>query len=813
MRKLYLLLTFIIFSPSVFSQDNKVVVVNGSDGAKLIVNGKDFIVNGMNWDYYPVGTNYTYSLWTQSDDFIKQALDEEMSLLKNMGVNTIRVYSGMPKKWIEYVYVNYGIYTMLNHSFGRYGLTINGIWQPNTEYSKPEVRDLLLKEANELATEYKDTKGLLLFLLGNENNYGLFWDGAETQNIPVEQRQSTKRAVAMYKLFDEAAVSMKKIDGSHPIAFCNGDLMFLDIINKECQDIDIFATNVYRGASFGDVFERVKKEYGKPVLFAEFGADAFNAITNQEDQTSQSYYLLNDWKEIYQNAAGLGKAQNALGGFTFQFSDGWWKYGQTADLDVHDTNASWSSGGYLRDYEQGQNNMNEEWFGICAKGPTNAKGFYELYPRSAYYVLKEAHKFNPYAAGASLASVNNHFDNIQVMDATLRARGDKAALDSQKGGKIRLSKLTAEFTTFSTGGSLITTPDTADPNNTEYPDKLGFDNMESFYVGVEGNPASNMKANVEFNILGNVASNPIDQIFYENRGRPVTVEGNNGDVRFDSNNRVQVYRASYSWNHKLFNLNGFYRTGHYHWGYEGDFFGLYPEANYGPSIDIYNGVAPSGFEMEGKKYFSGFKLAFGPQLWWGANPAVLLKYSKNIRKFNVTGIFHEDLAQQTDTESSFAIPQPKTRRLTLDINRKFGKFGVDVGGIWAGSPLNGREYQFVRGEGANEQVYQSTIESKDNWGGKAKFTYTGGKFNWYGQAAAMGLVANGGADYTQTYTGWRLKDSGSGNQYNFLSGLTYSIGNFRSHLTSYIKNRLKDQSMPVLRHREDQEISSTIRSW
>ncbi|HLA54645.1 MAG TPA: hypothetical protein VK623_00970, partial [Flavobacterium sp.] len=250
MRKLYLLLTFIIFSPSVFSQDNKVVVVNGSDGAKLIVNGKDFIVNGMNWDYYPVGTNYTYSLWTQSDDFIKQALDEEMSLLKNMGVNTIRVYSGMPKKWIEYVYVNYGIYTMLNHSFGRYGLTINGIWQPNTEYSKPEVRDLLLKEANELATEYKDTKGLLLFLLGNENNYGLFWDGAETQNIPVEQRQSTKRAVAMYKLFDEAAVSMKKIDGSHPIAFCNGDLMFLDIINKECQDIDIFATNVYRGASF-----------------------------------------------------------------------------------------------------------------------------------------------------------------------------------------------------------------------------------------------------------------------------------------------------------------------------------------------------------------------------------------------------------------------------------------------------------------------------------------------------------------------------------------------------------------------------------
>jgi len=777
MRKLILLLTMVVFSPAVFAQGDKVVVANGSDGSKLIVDGKDFIVNGMNWDYYPVGTNYTYSLWSQPDTFIKQALDDEMSLLKNMGVNTIRVYAGMPKKWIEYVYATHGIHTMINHSFGRYGVTLNGTYITNTEYGDPKVREQLLSEVAQLANDYKDTKGLLLFLLGNENNYGLFWDGAETQNIPMPQRVTTKRAVSMYKLFNEAAVSMKKIENSYPIAFCNGDLMYLDIIAQECPDFDIFATNVYRGMSFGDLFEKVKKEYGKPVLFAEFGADAFNAITGQEDQNSQSYYLLSQWKEIYQNAAGLGKAQNALGGFTFQFSDGWWKYGQTSGLDLHDTNASWANGGYVRDFEQGQNNMNEEWFGICAKGPTNEKGFYELYPRSAYYVLKEAHKLNPYASSA--AGVASHFENIQVMDATLRARGDKAALESKKGGLIRFSRLSAEFTTFNTGGSLITTPDEPNPNVTEYPNKLGFDHMQSFYVGVEANPASNMTANVEFNVLGNVALNPIDQIFYENRGRPVTVERNNQDVRFDSNNRVQVYRASYSWNHNLFNLNGFYRTGHYHWGYEGDFFGLYPEANYGPTIDTYNGIAPLGFEVEGKKMFSGLKLAFGPQLWWGANPAILLKYSKNIGKFGVTGIFHEDLERQTNTESSFAIPQPRTRRVTLAVHRSIGKLGVDVGGIWAGSPLNGREYQVVRGDEGNEQVFQHEIESKDNWGGKVKLTYTGGKFNWYGQGAAMGLVANGGADYTQTFTGWRLKDSGSGNQYNFLSGATYNLGKFQ----------------------------------
>ncbi|MBL7885742.1 MAG: glycosidase [Flavobacterium sp.] len=774
MRKIFFLLLF-GFS-FLHAQTDKVTVEKSNSEMKLKVNGKDFIVNGMNWDYFPIGTNYSYSLWNQSDAFIQQALDDEMGLLKNMGVNTIRVYSGMPKKWIEYVYNNYGIYTMLNHSFGRYGLTIDGAWIPNTEYSNAKTRDLLLKEVTQMATEYKDTKGLLLFLLGNENNYGLFWDGAETEDIPIQDRKSTVRAQSLYQLFNEAVVSMKAIDSSHPIAICNGDLLFLDIIAKECKDVDILGTNVYRGVSFGDLFERVKKEYGKPVLFTEFGSDAFNVLTNQEDQNAQAYYLKGNWKEIYENAAGMGKAGNCLGGFTFQFSDGWWKYAQTKNLDVHDTNASWSNGGYIRDYTEGENNMNEEWFGVCAKGPTNEKGFYQLYPRTAYYVLKELHQFNPYAQGTSPTSLNTTFDKAQIMDASLRARADKAAIESTKGSKIRFSRLSAEFTTFNTGGSLITTPSDPKPNTTEYPNQLGFDHMQSYFIGVGANPSSNTNLNVEFNILGNVAQNPIDQIFYENRGRPVTVEGPNGELQLQDVNRVQLYRASYGWNHKFFNLTGFYRTGHYHWGYEGDFFGLYPEANYGNQIDIYNGSAPFGLEIEGKKYINGFKLAFGPQLWWGANPALLLKYSRKIGKFDFTTVFHEDLEQQGVTESSFAIPQPKTRRWTLHMNRKFGKFGVDLGGIWAGQPLNGRDYQVVRGEGSNTQVYQTQIQSKDNWGGKMKLTYTGGKFNWYGQAAAMGLVANGGADLTQTFTGWRLKDSGSGNQYNFLTGLTYTVG-------------------------------------
>jgi hypothetical protein len=781
MKKIIALLLFSFGTISIYSQADKVSLDKNAEGIKLKVNGNDLMINGMNWDYLPIGTNYSYSLWNQSETVIKQALDDEMLLLKNMGVNAIRVYTGIPKKWIEYIYANYGIYTMLNHSFGRYGLTIDGAWIPTTEYEDAKTRQLLLKAVKEMAQEYKDTKGLLLFLLGNENNYGLFWDGAETENIPVKDRKSTKRAEYMYKLFNEGVVAMKAIDKSHPVAICNGDLLFLDIIAKNCKDVDILGINVYRGISFGDMYERVKKEYGKPVLLSEFGSDAFNAIANAEEQNGQATILKGNWKEIYENAAGMGKSGNSLGGFTFQFSDGWWKFGQTKFLDVHDTNASWSNGGYTFDFSEGENNMNEEWFGICAKGPTNGQGNYQLYPRSAYYVLQDAHKFNPYTNGKSASDIDNHFNKIQIMDASLKARADKSALDSQKGGKIKFSRLGAEFTTFNTGGEKILTPSTAAINNTTFPNQLGFDHMESYFIGVEASPVSNMTANVEFNILSNVALNPIDEIFYENRARPTVVTGPNGDLTLSDNNRVQVYRASYKWDEKLFKLDGFYRTGHYHWGYEGDFFGLYPEANYGPNLDIYNGMAPFGFEVEGKKIFKGLKLAAGPQLWWGANPAFLVKYSKTVAKFDVTGIFHEDLEQLGAANTSIAFPQPKTRRLTLHANRKFGKFGIDVGGIWAGQPLNGREYQVLRTNAAGANIAkEATIESKDNLGAKIKVTYTGGKFKWYAQGAAQGLVAGGATgDQTQTFTGWRLKDSGSGNQYHFLTGATYTIGNLQ----------------------------------
>ena len=69
-----------------------------------------------------------------------------------------------------------------------------------------------------------------------------------------------------------------------------------------------FRTNVYRGVSFGDAFERVKKEYDKPVLFTEFGADAFNAVNNRRSKIS-SLLLKETGKKFMKMQQVLVKAE------------------------------------------------------------------------------------------------------------------------------------------------------------------------------------------------------------------------------------------------------------------------------------------------------------------------------------------------------------------------------------------------------------------------------------------------------------------------------------------------------------------------
>jgi hypothetical protein len=761
----------------------EIKVVYDEGGSRLQVDGRDFMVLGMNWGYMPIGENYTYSLWTKSDDIIEAALDKEMSLLRAMGVNTLRQYVGIPPRWVQWIYEKYGIFTVLNHTVGRYGLTIDGAWLPNTDYSDPRVRETIKADIRELVADYKETPGVLMWLLGNENNYGLSWASFEIEALPEGERNAA-RARHLYSLFGEVIQVVKEVDPARPVSMANGDLQYIDIIAEECKGLDVFGSNVYRGISARDYFQVVKDKLGIPTMFTEFGADAFNAITMTEDQESQAYFLLGQWREIFEQAAGKGRVGNSIGGMTFQWSDGWWKYKQEERLNIHDTNASWPNAGYPWDYREGENNMNEEWWGICAKGYNDARGIYDVYPRAAYFALRDAYRLDPYAPDTDLDKIREHFAGITVMGCVLEARGDAAALQVDALKRVRVSGLRMEFETYSTGGKNISTPPIEAPQES-YPSFLGFDNGQSFYADIEAKPNDAVVGRLSLNVLGRVPKNPIDEIFYENRGRPRTFKDQNDDlIEVESLERVKVYQGSLTWDDRWFTLDAFYRTGHLHWQYEGDFFGLYRDAFYGENVDIYNGQAPVGAEIAGKKMFNGLKLAFGPQLWWGANPAVFVKYQRKVGGIDWTGIFQEDFAQQTQLTSSIAIPIRQNRKATLSMQTKLGPFGFEGGAIWAGQPRKGETFQLIDddrrdagGPYAPEDIKQDTIKPEDSFGFKGKLTYQKGRWNWYGQGAYMGLVADGGPVSIPTYTGWGLKDSGSGNQIHALSGVAITLGN------------------------------------
>ncbi len=389
-----------------------VKVVSDRSGHKLTVADTAFFVNGMNWDYYPIGTNYNYKFWHQPDEFIIAVLEEEMTALKAIDINTIRQYVGVPPRWVKYIHETYDIFTILNHPFARYGTEIDGEWVANVDYGNPALREKVLRDVTEMVEQFRYVPGVLMWLLGNENNYGLIWNSAETRDMPKADKNDLQQARELYSLLNEAIRIIHIRDNRRPVAIANGDLQFIDVIAEEIKNLDIFGTNSYRGASFGDLFQVVNDKLGVPLLFTEFGADAFHATEMQEDQESQARFLLENWREIYENSKGRGLVGNAIGGCTFQFSDGWWKSGPDDNLDIHDPSASWSNGGYKDDFVPGQNNMNEEWFGVCAKQPTDRPARYNLLPRKAYYVLQQVHSLSPLSPDISLEDIQSHFTRI-----------------------------------------------------------------------------------------------------------------------------------------------------------------------------------------------------------------------------------------------------------------------------------------------------------------------------------------------------------------------------------------------------------------
>ena len=364
---------------------------------QLMAGRKPFIVKGVCYNPIPIGKNHEHDWW--SDPNKPWLVDGK--LMKEMGINAIRVYQPganpeAVKKVIRDLYDLYGIRTILG--------TWLGFWEyPCPFYADKKFQERVKKEVREMVNLYKDEPGVLLWILGNENNYSFAgqinaWPCEEIDKEPNLTKQKAMRAKVYYAFVNDIVKEIHKLDGQHPVALGNGELIALDVAASACPDIDLVACIIYRGKTFGNLFKSLKATFDKPVLLSEFGADAYDAYRKKEDQNMQAFFLESQWRQIYNNLANnKAGAGNCLGGVIFEWNDEWWKHNESdpESWKVHDTSSNWSNGSYYFDIQAPDNkNMNEEWFGIVSLSEELQNGLNKRIPRKSYYVIREFWK-NP----------------------------------------------------------------------------------------------------------------------------------------------------------------------------------------------------------------------------------------------------------------------------------------------------------------------------------------------------------------------------------------------------------------------------------
>jgi len=756
------------------AQANKVETYKDESGWKLKVDGEDFYVKGVVWSYSPRGQNYSYGLFNESDDFIRKVLDYDFGLMKKMGVNTIRSFTMIPPEWVEYIYREHGIMTVINPLMGRYGYTVDGQWVPFTDYSDPITRATLKRDMQEYVQRYKDTPGVLMFAFGNESNYGLSWSSFEIENLP-EGEQNTAKARYLYSLFEEVISAGQAIAPNHPFSIVNGDIQYIDLIAELVPSLDVLGSNVYRGTSFTDLWQRVDEKLDLPVVFFEFGSDAFNARTFQEDQAAQALILKEQWQEMYQQAYGNGGVGNSIGGYIFEWRDEWWKYLQTENLDIQDTNASWSNQAYLFDWTPDGNNMNEEWFGIAALGTPNAEGVYKAIPRMAYDVMKEVFSMDPY--DASRSDINRMFATMDVDYYELRGdvrRVKAEVVESERRLRFTGGRFEAEFVTRGED----------QPIEEEGENALEFSDGQMVFLDFAFNPNSRLDGQFTLNVLGDVADKRPLEFSYGDRGLDreidVATEEIEGipvtPVRIDDGRRIEIYDFSAQYRGDDFDLEAFYHTPRFHWGYEGDFFGLVAEATDIAGIDVWDASAPSGVEIKGKGTWEGLTVLAGPEVYWGANPKAIVKYDWNLADMDWTFIHSEDVARRGESVGGAGQTERQSRQTTIYAKKEFvNGWELELGGIMSATEKVGEK--FDRFAGGN--VFLDEVDWDDTLGFKAKLTFPLLGTRSFVSAEHAGIVADAG----QYHTVYGVSDptnlpySGLGNKQEYIAGMQMFFGN------------------------------------
>ena len=310
------------------------------DNGQLKVNGVPFIARGVASDFTPVGKYGPAYLW--SEDPVSYTAD--ITLMKELGVNVVRLYSPPTNSAALDAFYEAGIYVIV-------GFPVFTKWNANNrfvDFSNPTVQQNNRDRFKEMVEDWGKHPAVLMWVMGNE------------VNINTDRTKMSD----WYTLVENAATDVKQLeqgmDNKHLITVANADVSIIQDVttfDTLLQHLDLWSVHLYRGKSFGRVFDDYKAlNITKPFMVTEFGCDAYDKRINDENQTLQADYLEAQWQEIEQHLKRSDNTEPLVGAFVFSWRDDWWKTGNAHNQ--HDTACDWDNPAYA------DRCMNEEWWGI-----------------------------------------------------------------------------------------------------------------------------------------------------------------------------------------------------------------------------------------------------------------------------------------------------------------------------------------------------------------------------------------------------------------------------------------------------------------
>ncbi len=393
---------------------DNVKLVNYENGHwQLLVEGNPYIIRGItytptkiglgpmnnayflsNWMFSDINNNdiadAPYESWVDENDNGKRDEFEkgigDFQLLKDMGINTIRLFVDTPgikydptkvnKDVLRDLHEKYGIRVIVGNYLGAYLHGSGAVWARGTDYTDSEQRENMKRVVRKMVMDLKDEPFVLMWLLGNENNLPVSYFGANATRTNAAQRPK-----AYSTFLNEVAEMIHEIDPVHPVAVGNIELGLLDYYKKYAPAIDVLGINSYRGKDgFDSLWRDAKSKFDRPVLITEYGHDAYHDGVGEVERTQQQYHQ-GCIRDIIFNQAGGRFQGNAIGGVIFEFLDEWWK-DTAGDPDVMQSKRSQ----VIMPFSDGYSH--EEWLGIVGQG-SGRNSPLERKPRKSYYFYKD----------------------------------------------------------------------------------------------------------------------------------------------------------------------------------------------------------------------------------------------------------------------------------------------------------------------------------------------------------------------------------------------------------------------------------------